>query len=382
MDENELAKQYNLKPEQIIIDNRYKPRFILLDNYYKSKDPLKTGFIPVYLGKKNDENGDVPKLVDRLAESAHAKEWAAGQDIFMTIDDGHKAARGQDQIELGKFDPNTVESVDAELIEVPGVTTPKGSKWLMARLEFFLHEKDNIEKGKYGLRTSVAFHDESMALMNLALCQLPAIEEVPEIIIKSKESLVIKSLGIQLKFEKELRMIADEKIANDFKAYLLSKGLDETMVESIANVIDDANASKLMTEKVEEPTMESEIKSIREIVSGLGEKLTALEAKSVPKDEELTSEVATLSEQVKSLASENLKLKSKQDELITKINTGLTNGLITKSQSVVVENTEDTETIFDKSKRMTEEFFKGKSVDKVTFGRKQLEFRNQLMEVK
>src|SRR5574343_1469165 len=102
-------------------------KFILDVNYFKDKDPSKKGKIPVYTGRKDDKV-DSPKMVDMLATSANAKKHSKGQDMYLTIDNGH-GAFGGDQSVLGVFDWKTVESVDAELIEIPGLEPlPKGSK--------------------------------------------------------------------------------------------------------------------------------------------------------------------------------------------------------------------------------------------------------------
>jgi len=164
-------------------------------NYVKGHPAEWFSYMPLYLGRP-DDTIDPPSNVDWMVKSFEEKRHAGGQDLPLYIDTGHGAFATPQKILGDVPDVKWLPAEDVVMMAPDGTEQgfdiPAKSKWLMGKIRIKASELAKVKDGEYGLRPSVAFDPENEVLLNLALCQVPAIEEVPALALRSKR--VCKSL--------------------------------------------------------------------------------------------------------------------------------------------------------------------------------------------
>src|SRR5574343_301571 len=249
---------------------------------------------PVFLGKPGDKT--TPEMVMDLYKSV--QENLNGQKLSYPIDTGHGAFQGN-QLMLGEIQPENIRVIEAKDVKIEGLENlPVGSLWFCVKPEWYLDEYSNISKGKYGMRPSISRDPITGAFLNLALCQVPAIDEAPPIALYSnkKESLISKEY-VKLSFGKELYMIQDETLLNKVKDIFTQMGIATEKVDKICTeILDDADATAIISSiKVDEPTEEpiqeskNELQGLKDAVAKLNEQITVLETNSVKQNETVES---------------------------------------------------------------------------------------------
>ena len=169
--------------------------------------------------KKVKDGWLVPRseIAIQLARSFEAGLHDQGQKNSLSIDLSHGAGQGKNDKSIGRV--LAVKTINAEHLNYGISEMPVGSMAVMGKLAWYSKEIENIYNDEYGKKVSVFFLSDG-TLMNLAICQLPAVLGVPSVKVKTFETDCEKfemTLGLEIGKEKSMEEeVKDEKTKRDF----------------------------------------------------------------------------------------------------------------------------------------------------------------------
>lgn len=311
---------------EIIPKSEFKPAMKIMGYNYTDDEKL-FGYWPVYVGRPDqteemfdngqwDKSDIVKKFSDgdvsiveiktsgvarQLVKSFENREHANGMEITLPIDEGHKSLTG-DQKSFGEI--VDVKAFEGTKFSVDMNELPEGSVSVMAKIAWYQHEVENIKNGKYGKRASVVF-DLDGVFLNIALCQLPAVRDVPTVLVKSEDKKLLKKNGeIDLKFKEE--KMADEKNAIQLAIDKHKKKVEDPTI--LDNLV-DALMGLGMTE------------ADVQIIGGISDEgasllINALASNDAPAEEttEETTEIMLTEDKVKTIVAAAVKAKTEELE--------------------------------------------------------------------
>lgn len=311
---DKFKKDFKNIPEKYIIPGtKGHPDRVTMDMQFTDNPELE-GYWPVFLGIPNDKQ--TPEMVNDLYSSV--LENLNGQRLSYPIDTGHGAFQGN-QLMLGEIQPENIKVLESKDVKIEGLELPEGCLWLCVKPEWYLDEYSNISRGKYGMRPSISRDPETGAFLNLALCQVPAIDEAPPIALYSKNKEIISNSYGKLIFRKELYMIQDEALLGKVKEIFTQMGIAAEKIDKICTeILDDTDATAIVSSiKVDEPTEEpiqeskDELQGLKDAVAKLNEQITVLETSAVKQNETVENYSKQLDD-IKSKLSTNPKIGFQQ----------------------------------------------------------------------
>lgn len=273
----------SFKQELMIEGSPGNPDRVKISKNWTSNPDFK-GYWPVFLGRPDGGEDRQPERILAIVDNAHKREHAKGQTgVAIPMDTGHRAYQDVQTI-YGQVDPLNVKALDAKEVLIEGLEPlPEGSLWLMVQPEIYLEHYNDVKKGLYGFRPSVALSGN--VLLNLTFCQVPKVQETPNIELDS-ETVVEKFEGIvEIEFGKESYMIQDPALLEKVKGIFATIGIAEEKVMAICEVLDDADATLITgaiqtTEAQESQNPPSKIDELESKLSEVTGILNELKAKN------------------------------------------------------------------------------------------------------
>jgi hypothetical protein len=243
---------------------------------YDRQKALK-GYQPIYTFEPGDDLGDTPAVAAALVRNFRKGKHCKGGKDPLPMDEGHQSLMMMSQAIHGKIPdililPETkdgaIVTYDVDGNEVGGQRLKLGGGYIMGLVCLPEDELEDIKKGKFGEKYSIAFSGwggSDCTMINVALCQNPAKEGVPAlstnirsggkdyVVRESKYAPAfegIKQENIRVKEkamgEKPKLRVQDEALSTQFTDLLVSAGVSADMSSSLANVADDETATILI----------------------------------------------------------------------------------------------------------------------------------------
>lgn len=238
---------------------------------------LLPGYQPIYTFEPGDELGDTPAVAAALVRNFRKGKHCKGGKDPLPMDEGHQSLMMMSQAIHGKIPDILIlpETKDGAIVtydnngnEVGGQKLKLGGGYIMGLVCLPEDEIEDIKKGKYGEKYSIAFSGwggSDCTMINVALCQNPAKEGVPAlstnirsggkdfVVRESKYAPAfegIKQENIRVKEtamgEKPKLRVQDEALATQFTDILVSAGVSADQSSALANVAEDETATILL----------------------------------------------------------------------------------------------------------------------------------------
>lgn len=285
-------------------------------------NPEFEGYWPVFLGRPDGGEDRQPERILAIVENALKREHAKGQTgVAIPMDTGHRAYQDVQTI-YGQVDPLNVKALDAKEVLIEGLEPlPEGSLWLMVQPEIYLEHYNDVKKGLYGFRPSVALSGN--VLLNLTFCQVPKVQETPNIELDSIKEVERFEGIVNIDFGKESYMIQDPALLEKVKGIFATIGLSEDKVMAMCEILDDADATlitgAIQTTEAQEsqkpPSKIDELESKLSEVTGILNELKAKNEATEVVNTELNKKLEGIELMMKSEPKPGYQIKvSKKDE--------------------------------------------------------------------